>query len=222
MNIKLAVFDFCPYCQRVRILLEHYRLPHEVIPIDPEQPPAWFSAASPRGKVPLLMVDDTPILESAVIGEFINEISRGQLLAAEPIARARIRAWVELVSGCQVSFGAMMRAPDEHAFLSAREALHADLAYVDQSLDEEGPFFGGDALCMVDIVFAPLLTRMLMLDPVLSCFPQDRPKPRRLAEALAALPEVDRSVGGDLSSAFTSMVKHLAPKGYVASHWCPA
>ncbi len=51
-----------------------------------------------------------------------------------------------------------------------------DLAYVDRSLDDEGPF-GGTALCMVDIVFAPLLTRMLVLEPVLSCFPQDRPKP---------------------------------------------
>jgi glutathione S-transferase len=163
MNIKLAVFDFCPYCQRVRILLEHYRLPHKVILIDPERPPAWFSAASPRGKVPLLMVDDTPILESAVIGEFLDEISRGQLLAAEPIARARIRALVELVSGCQASLGAMMRAADETAFLSARETLHADLAYVDPSMDEEGPFFGGDALCMVDIVFAPLLTRIVLL-----------------------------------------------------------
>ncbi|MFB1486635.1 MULTISPECIES: hypothetical protein [unclassified Thiocapsa] len=69
---------------------------------------------------------------------------------------------------------------------------------------------------------APLLTRMLVLEPVLSSFPQDRPKPRRLAEALAALPEVDRSVGGDLIGAFTNVVKHLAPKGYVASYWCPA
>jgi glutathione S-transferase len=222
MNIKLAVFDFCPYCQRVRILLEHYGLPHEVILIDPEQPPTWFSAASPRGKVPLLMVDDAPILESAVIGEFLDEISGGHLLAAKPIDRARIRSWVELVSGCQVSFGAMMRAADESAFLSAREALHADLTYVDRSLDEKGPFFSGDALCMVDIVFAPLLTRMLLLEPVLSCFPQGHPKPRRLAEALAGLPEVDRSVDGDLTGVFTSMVKHLAPKGYVASHWCPA
>jgi hypothetical protein len=42
-----------------------------------------------------------------------------------------------------------------------------------------------------------------------------------LAEALTALPEVDRSVDGDLTGAFTSMVKHLAPTGYVASHWCP-
>ena len=98
-----------------------------------------------------------------------------------------------------------MLAPDESAFLSAREGLHADLAYVDRSPDAKGAFFGGDALCMVDIVFAPLLTRMLLLERVLSCFPQGHPKPRRLAEALAPLPEVDRSVDGDLTDAFTGI-----------------
>ncbi len=52
MNIKLAIFDFCPYCQRVRILLEHYRLPHEVILIDTEQPPRGSRRHRPAARFP--------------------------------------------------------------------------------------------------------------------------------------------------------------------------
>ncbi len=38
-------------------------------------PPAWFKKISPTLQVPLLKADDTPIFESMVINEFINEIS---------------------------------------------------------------------------------------------------------------------------------------------------
>jgi glutathione S-transferase len=117
MKLKLAVFDFCPYCQRVRIALEHYGLPYELVTVDPEAPPEWFAAASPRGKVPLLMVDDTPILESAVIGEFVDEIGGRRLMPDDPLARAQVRFWADFASACQMGFGNMLRAVDEEAFV---------------------------------------------------------------------------------------------------------
>lgn len=219
MQMKLAVFDFCPYCQRVRILLEHYGLPHELVWIDPNAAPDWFAAASPQGRVPVLMVDDTPILESAVIGELIDEIGGGGLFPDEPVARAQVRAWVESVSGCQSSFGAMIRAGDETAFVAARGQLQDGLGQIDEAMTTAGPYFRGDALCMVDVVLTPLLTRMRLLQPALPCFPENRPRLHRLAETLALLPEVDRSVDGDAPRVLASMVAHLNPQGYVAGHW---
>jgi len=222
MKLKLAVFDFCPYCQRVRIALEHYGLSYELVTVDPEAPPEWFATASPRGKVPLLMVDDTPILESAVINEFVDEIGGRRLMSGDPLARAQVRFWADFASACQMGFGNMVRAADEEAFVSARRNLHQDLVYVDRVLDDAGPYFGGGGLCLVDVVFAPLLTRLLILEPVLSCFPPDLPKVRRWAEALQALPEVDRSVSGDIHGAFASMVSHLGPHGHVSAHLAAA
>ena len=219
MQLKLALFDFCPYCQRVRILLEHYALSHELAWIDPASPPDWFTSASPDGRVPVLMADDTPILESAVIGELVDEIGGGHMLPRDPIPRAQVRAWVEAVSGCQSGFGATVRAGDDAAYRSALEQLHVGLARIDQAMSDVGPYFSGDALCMVDVVLAPLLTRMRVLQSALPCFPEDRPKLQRLAEELALLPEVDRSVDSDPAGVFSSMVAHLNPQGYVAAHW---
>jgi len=219
MALKLAAFDFCPYCQRVRILLEHYALPHELVWIDPKSPPEWFAASSPHGRVPVLVVAGTPILESAVIAELIDEIGGGRMFPDEPVARAQVRAWVELVSGCQASFGAMIRAGDETAFVAARDELHDGLGQIGAAMDKVGPYFRGPELCMVDIVLAPLLTRMRLLQPVLRCFPENGQRLQRLAETLAQLPEVDRSVDGDASRVFTTMVQHLNPQGCVASRW---
>jgi glutathione S-transferase len=215
MRLKVAVFDFCPYCQRVLIVLEHYGLPYELVTVDPEAPPEWFAAASPRGKVPVLMVDETPILESVVIGQFVDEVGGRRLMPDDPLARAQVRYWADFASACQTGFGNMVRAADEDAFVSARRNLHQDLVEVDRVLDDVGPYFAGGGLCFVDVVFAPLVTRMLILEPVLSCFPAGLPKLRRWAEAVQALPEVDRSVAGDLQGAFASMVSHLGPHGYV-------
>jgi glutathione S-transferase len=219
MQLKLALFDFCPYCQRVRILLEHYGLAHELVRIDPEAPPAWFAAASPEGRVPVLAVDGAAIIESAIIGELVDELGGGKLLAGTPVARAKARVWVEVVSACQGHFGAMIRADDEAAFNAARAELHQALGPLEQAADEAGPLFGGAALSMVDVVLAPLLTRMRQLQPVLPCFTDGHPRLVRLAETLAGLPEVDRSVDGDASAVFDSMVAHLNAEGYVAGHW---
>jgi glutathione S-transferase len=219
MQLKLALFDFCPYCQRVRILLEHYRLPYELEWIDPHSPPAWFAAASPQGRVPVLAVDKTAIIESAVIGELVDELGGGRMLAGDPVARAQMRILIELVSGCQASFGAMIRAEDEAAFSAAREQLHAGLAQLEQAMDKTGPYFHGAQLCMVDAVLAPLLTRMSLLQEALPCFPEGPTRLQQLAVALAALPEVDRSVDGDPRGILSSMIAHLNPNGHAASHW---
>ena len=219
MRLKLALFDFCPYCQRVRILLEHYGMPYELEWIGPHSTPGWFAAASPLGRVPVLAIDDVPIIESAVIGELVDELGGGRMLPADPVARAQVRTTVGLVSECQASFGGMIRADDEEAFADARAELDKGLAQIDETLDEGGPYYRGAKLCMVDVVLAPLLTRMRLLQPELPCFPAGRPRLQRLADTLADLPEVGRSVDGDPAGALSSMVAHLNSGGYVATTW---
>jgi glutathione S-transferase len=219
MGLKLALFDFCPYCQRVRILLEHYQMPYELEWIGQNAKPAWFSAASPLGRVPVLAVNEVPIIESAVIGELVDELGGGRMLPADPLARAQARLTVVRVSDSQASFGAMIRAEDEKAFAAALDQLHQNLAPIEAAIDATGPYFGGSDLCMVDVVLAPLLTRMRLLHPLVPCFPEDHPRLERLADTLTGLPEVHRSVDGDPVRAFDSMIAHLNSNGYVARHW---
>jgi hypothetical protein len=46
----------CPYAERCAILLGELGTPHEVLPIDLRNKPAWYMAINPKGKVPALKV----------------------------------------------------------------------------------------------------------------------------------------------------------------------
>ena len=58
------------------------------------------------GKVPVLIVDENKVLfESAVICEYLNEITFGSLHSKDPLEKARHRAWIEFGSGILGSIG---------------------------------------------------------------------------------------------------------------------
>lgn len=67
----------CPFVQRAVILLLEKRVEHEVTYIDLASKPQWFLDKSPRGKVPLLMVEGATLFESQAICEYLDE-TRGE------------------------------------------------------------------------------------------------------------------------------------------------
>jgi glutathione S-transferase len=71
-DLELISFDICPYVERSRIALEHKGVEYDYTEIDLSDKPDWFLEISPRGKVPVLTVDDEPIFESNVINELIE------------------------------------------------------------------------------------------------------------------------------------------------------
>ncbi len=50
------------------------------------------------GKIPVLKVDDEVLFESAVINEYLDEITGGELQPDDPLQRAKNRAWIEFAS----------------------------------------------------------------------------------------------------------------------------
>jgi len=64
-SLKPVSHTLCPYVQRAVITLHEKQIPHEREYVDLAQKPAWFLALSPLGKVPLLLVGDTGLFESA-------------------------------------------------------------------------------------------------------------------------------------------------------------
>jgi glutathione S-transferase len=88
-KLRLVSHHLCPYVQRAVIALTEKGAAHERIYVDLAAKPDWFRAASPLGKVPLLMVGDTVLFESAVICEFLEETVPGvQLHPEDAIERA--------------------------------------------------------------------------------------------------------------------------------------
>ena len=67
-KFQLVSHELCPYVQRAAIALAEKGVAFERADIDLAAKPDWFRAASPLGKVPLLLVDGGAVLfESAAI-----------------------------------------------------------------------------------------------------------------------------------------------------------
>ncbi|MEE9481097.1 MAG: glutathione S-transferase N-terminal domain-containing protein, partial [Kiloniellales bacterium] len=56
-RFQLISFKLCPFVQRSVITLLHKGIDFETTFIELSDPPPWFAALSPLGKVPVLRVD---------------------------------------------------------------------------------------------------------------------------------------------------------------------
>jgi hypothetical protein len=79
------------------------RAPRETVPfmridIDLANRPDWFRTISPLGKVPLLLVGQAVVFESAVILEYLEDTQPHRLHPTDPLARAEHRSWIEFGS----------------------------------------------------------------------------------------------------------------------------
>ena len=155
-GLTLISHKLCPYVQRAVIALHELGVDFERIDIDLENPPDWFLHFSPLGKVPVLVIDgETVLFESAVIAEYINEAHAGALLSADPVEKARQRAWIEFASATLNDIGALYSAKDEKAYLRALDRLTGKWRAL-ESVFGNGTWFGGDDFSLVDAAFGPV------------------------------------------------------------------
>jgi glutathione S-transferase len=72
--------------------------------------------------LPLLIVEqETPLFESAVINEYVDELTPPRLLPQDPLQRALSRAWIAFGSDMIMAMHRWMTAPTEEAFRDARD-----------------------------------------------------------------------------------------------------
>ncbi|WP_165350016.1 MULTISPECIES: glutathione S-transferase family protein [unclassified Mesorhizobium] len=159
-KLTLVSHHLCPYVQRAAISLAEKGVPFERVDVDLSNKPDWFRAISPLGKVPLLRVQnsDEVIFESAVILEFLEDTEANPLHPADPLIRARHRAWIEFGSAILNAIGRFYSAADGAAFFAESKALSEMFARVEAELSarQSGPWFAGDRLSLVDAVYGPI------------------------------------------------------------------
>lgn len=195
--LTLVSFDLCPYVQRAAIALAEKGVPFERRTVDLARRPDWFEAMSPLGKVPLLQVDDAVLFESAVIVEYLEDTQGPALHPAEPLARARHRAWMEFGSSILADIWTVETTADRMAFEAKCRLLHDKFARLETELGE-GPYFAGPAFSLVDAVFAPAFRYFDVFDRVadLGVF-TGLPRVGRWRRALAERPSVQGAVVPD-------------------------
>jgi glutathione S-transferase len=207
MSLHLISFKTCPFVQRAVITLKHKNIDFDITYIDLAEPPDWFLEMSPLGKVPVLKVDDEILFESAVINEYLDEITGGELQPKDPLARAKNRAWIEFASNMLGNLYMMKMSKDEEHFDKYRELLVSQLHRVEERLGE-GPWFNGAEFSLADTAFAPLFRQNSVAGGKLSVLDADTmPRVCAWAERLLALPEVRDSVVDEFEDLYLSAMQ---------------
>lgn len=197
MMLHLISHPLCPYVQRAAIALTEKGVPFDRTDIDLARKPDWFLRLSPLGKTPVLVVDGTPIFESAVILEYLEETEANPLHPAAPLDRARHRAWIEFGSAILNDIAGFYAAPDAPAFTGKVAALHAKFARIEAELGP-GPWFGGAAFGLVDAVFGPVFRYFDSFDRIADFgILTGLPKVTAWRKHLAARPSVAGAVSPD-------------------------
>ena len=192
-KLTLASHKLCPYVQRAVIALTEKGVPFTRLDIDLANKPDWFKAISPLGKTPVLLVGNTPIFESAVILEYLEETQAAPLHPADPLARAQHRAWIEFGSAGLNDISGLYTAADEAAFNAKAAALRGRFVRVEARLN--GPWFDGERFSLVDTVFGPVFRYFDALDRIGGFgILASLPKLAAWRAALAARPSVQSAV----------------------------
>jgi glutathione S-transferase len=193
-RLTLISHKLCPYVQRAAIVLAEKGISFNRIDVDLSNKPDWFLGISPLGKTPVLLVDGEPIFESAVICEYLEDTTLPRLHPANPLQRARHRAWMEFGSSVLNTIAGFYNAPDDLALQLKAAELRSRFEQIEAALGA-GPYFAGDGFSVVDAVFGPIFRYFDVIDGIadFGIF-KATPRVRDWRAALAARPTVRDAV----------------------------
>ena len=207
MSIELISFKTCPFVQRAAITLGYKEVEHEVTFIDLADPPDWFLEISPLAKVPVLRIDGEILFESAVINEYLDDITGGELQPKDSLARAKNRAWIEFASNMLGNTYMMKTATEKGKYEKYRDQLVSQFRRLESQLGD-GPWFNGEDFSLADTAFAPLFAhdavanfRFSMIDAA------TMPKLDAWSKRLLALPAVKNSVVADFEDLYLAALE---------------
>ena len=159
-DFKLISFTICPFVQRARVLLNMKQIPYQIEYIDLENKPNWFLDRVPTGKVPALFIGEETLFESAIINEYLDEVSPGSLLPTDPLERAKTRAWIALSDTLIFAQYRALIASDAEAFEDELTALIDGLAQFADLADSRS--MASDPT-LLDAALVPVFTRIAEL-----------------------------------------------------------
>ncbi|KMO27220.1 glutathione S-transferase family protein [Methylobacterium aquaticum] len=212
-SLTLVSHPLCPYVQRAAIALSEKEIPFDRRDVDLSARPAWFSAFSPLGKVPLLLAaqadgTEAVLFESMAICEYIEETQGGSPLhPGDPLTRARHRGWIEFGSSILADLWGFETAKDAVAYETKRRALIDKFARIEAELGA-GPFFAGARFSLVDAVFAPIFRYFDVFDAIAPTNVLDGlPRTRAWRAELAMRPSVKGAVTESYPARLTAFLE---------------
>lgn len=211
-KLKLCSFKTCPWVHRAAIVLQAKEIEYDIEYINRNKRPDWFEKISPHSKVPVLIIDGKhAIFESNAISEYLDELVEPQLHPKDPIVRAYNRAWTDyLPTFNQITH--ISNAVDKNDFLARVEKSKIPAGRIEIALrrrGNDGPFFNGKKMSLVDAAYAPALLRFSYLEQIKPTgLLDDKPKLNAWKNHLIECPEVLRAVVPDFFNVWKEQVRN--------------
>ncbi|XP_023764893.1 glutathione transferase GST 23 [Lactuca sativa] len=155
-KVKLLGFWGSPFTLRVKCALSIKEIEYEYVEEDlPNKSPMLLQYNPVYKKIPILVHNGKPIVESLVILEYIDETWKNHpLLPEDPFERARSRFWAKFVDDkCVPTIFQTFSSTSDLKDKAAKETRE-NLKTLESSLNPHKPFFGGEKLGFIDITVA--------------------------------------------------------------------
>jgi glutathione S-transferase len=209
-ELILISHSLCPYVQRAAISLAEKNIAFSRIYIDLSDKPDWFLEISPLGKVPLLRHGENVIFESAVILEYIEEITEQPLHPRSAIERARHRSAIEFGSSILNSIAGFYSAGDIQSFEIKVTELAQRFSWLETQLCDDA-FFAGDKFSLVDATFGPVFRYFDLFDQIDDFgILNDKPKISAWRKALAQRASIQNAVAQEYPDLLRAFVEKRA------------
>lgn len=194
------------------IILRAKGVEFDVTHVNLRAKPDWFLAISPHGKVPVLEVEGTPLFESNAIAEYLDEEVAPRLHPADPIKRARNRAWTDFVPDFAKGLSGIYYTKTQAEMDTGLAAAPAKLQKLESALeterDTDGPYFNDEQICLVDAAYAPFFQRFALVEDKLETGLLDGfPRVKAWSDALLSTEQVTGSVPESFEAEFAASLK---------------
>jgi glutathione S-transferase len=151
--VEIHGYVGCPFAWRVRLAAAEKQVAADWIPSDVPEPDARSATHNPDDHSPLLWHDGFTLLESEVIGHYLEEAFPGRtLMGTEPRGRATVR----LLAAQLASIDVHTVRREEEAVRRSEGALNA----LEEALQGSQTFLLGDDPGLVDVQIWPFLTNI--------------------------------------------------------------
>ncbi|XP_015366984.1 PREDICTED: pyrimidodiazepine synthase-like [Diuraphis noxia] len=165
-SLRFYSMRFCPYAQRVQLVLNAKGVLHDTVFINLSDKPEWFLKIFPAGKVPALVYDNKFLSESLLLADFLDEqYPEPPLHNNSPLQKILDKLVIESFGKVGTAFYKVMMTTKEIEKNNFDELVNS-LIPIETELAERGStFFGGNKPSMVDYMIWPWFERLDAINP---------------------------------------------------------
>ena len=163
--MKLIGSYTSPFVRKVRVVLAEKKIEYDFVVDSPWTAESKVPAVNPLGKIPVLMLDDeTPLFDSRVIVEYIDNVTpNNKLFPAPNRERTEVKRWEALADGiCDAAANAFLEAKrpagqkSDEWIARQRDKVARSLEFMSEELGEK-PFCMGTHFSMADVAVGTAL-----------------------------------------------------------------